>query len=331
MVVALNDTISNMGMRGQEASTSVGQRLLQANFNINALRTLGTLQKDEWILFDTAVIDIARKNLVITQLLMSQGLSFSLPNALGHTRIEWEKVSDMEGAEITMSGLSESQNDRVIYDLDGMPVPIIHKDFNINLRALSASRNRGESLDTTQARVASRKVAETIETIVFDGATVLGSSNPIYGLTTAPYRNTGSLSESWLTATGDVIVKDTIAMINALIADNMYGPYVMFIGSGVATRFSEDYKPESDKSIMARLLEIPQLSDIKWTKDLGDGEVLLVQMTDDVIQLVDGIQPTTIEWETHAGFLMHFKVLAIIFPRIRNDYLNQSGIAHYSE
>src|SRR5690606_21509504 len=152
-----------------------------SNFNVNALRTLGTLQKDEWILLDTEVIEVARKNLVITQDLMSRGLTFSLPNALGHTRLEWEKVSDMEGAIITMSGLSESQNERIVYDLDGMPIPIIHKDFNINLRALAASRNKGEALDVTQARFASRKVAETIETLIFDGATVLGANNPIYG------------------------------------------------------------------------------------------------------------------------------------------------------
>lgn len=327
--LVLNDTLQNFASQAMGGG-SAAKRLLQSGFKVQALRTLGTLQKDEWIAFDNAVIEVARKRLVITQELINRGLTWNLPNALGHTSIEWEKVSDMEGAIITMSGISESQNDRVIFDLDSMPVPIIHKDFNINLRTLAASRNKGEALDVTQARYAARKVAETVETLIFDGATVLGSNKPIYGLTTAPYRNTGTLGESWLTASGPTVVSDIIAMISAANGDNFYGPYMLFVGNGVSIRFAEDYKDDSDKSIMARIMEIAELSGIKASKDLDDGEVLLVQMTDDVIQLVNGMAPTTVEWDTHAGFVQHFKILAIIVPRIRNDFLNQSGIVHFT-
>jgi uncharacterized linocin/CFP29 family protein len=328
--VVISDSMQFNANGGTQFSGSAAQRLMASGFDPSALRTNGTLQKDEWILLDTEVVDIARKNLVITMDLMSRGLTFSLPNALGTTRLEWEKVSDMEGAIITMSGLSQSQNDRIVYDLDGMPIPIIHKDFNINLRALAASRKRGEALDVTQARIASRKVSETIETLIFDGATVLGANNPIYGLRTAPYRNTGSLSESWATADGTSIINDAISMAQMLVDDNMYGPYVVYIGTNVALRFAEDYKTDSDKTIMNRLMELPTIADVKWSKDLPANEVIMVQMTSDVIELVDGMQPTTVEWETHGGFVVNFKVMAIIIPRIRNDFLNQSGIAHFS-
>lgn len=330
MPMVIEDTLQNLARSPMAANSSAAKKLLASGFKVNALRTLGTLQKDEWVAFDTAVIEVARKRLVITQELIARGLTWNLPNALGHTSIEWEKVSDMEGAIITMSGISESQNDRVIFDLDSMPVPIIHKDFNINLRTLAASRNKGEALDVTQARYAARKVAETVETLIFDGATVLGTNKPIYGLTTAPYRNTGTLGETWLTASGTTIVQDVIAMISAAVGDNMYGPYMLFIGTGTSVRFSEDYKSDSDKSIMTRLMEIPELSGIKSSKDLDDGEVLLVQMTDDVIQLINGMQPTTVEWDTHAGFVQHFKILCIMIPRIRNDFINQSGIVHFT-
>lgn len=329
--MVLTDTIQNMGKRGGllNQSGSVAARLLASNFNVNALRTNGTLQKDEWVYFDNTVVQIARKYLVITQELMARGMTMNLPNALGHTMIEWEKQGDMDPAIITMSGLSESQNDRIIYDLDNMPVPIIHKDFNINIRALAASRNKGLPLDTTQAQIASRKVSELIETLIFDGASVLGSGKPIYGLRTAPYRNTGSLAESWLTSSGDSIVRDTNAMLTALDNDNMYGPYGMFIGSSVGIRFGEDYKSESDRSIMERLRTIENLAFIKTTKDLAPGEVIVFQLTPDVIDLVMGMTPTTIEWDTHGGMITNFKVMAIIVPRVRNDLLNQSGIAHY--
>jgi len=56
----------------------------------------------------------------------------------------------------------------------------------------------------------------------------------------------------------------------------------------------------------------------------------MLQMTSDVAEMVDGIQPTTVQWETHAGFVVHFKILTIMVPRLRNDQTNQSGIAHFS-
>lgn len=324
------EAIANNAEGGKVAFGDVASKLLASGGDINVLRPNGTLRKDEWIAFDNAVIEVAQKQLVGVADLMSRGLTYNLTNPLGHTRLEWEKISDMDPATLTMSGISESQNDRVIYDLEGMPIPIFHKDFNINLRALMASRNNGTPLDVTQARYASRKVSEAIESTLFKGATILGSNNPIYGYTTAPYRNTGSLSQSWMTADGTSIVGDILTMIGDLVNDNMYGPYVLYIPAAVGVRFGEDYKADSDKSIIERIREIDGISAVKTTKDLAANEVVLVQMTSDVIDMVDGMQPTTIQWDSHGGFVFHFKVMAIMLPRIRNDFINQSGIAHYS-
>lgn len=328
--VAITDSIAGFGGNSRNASGGVAARMLSSGFNVNALRTNGTLRKDEWIQYDTAVVEVARKRLGAVADLLSAGLRYNLSNALGTTRVEWETISDMDPADITMSGISQSQNDRVVYDLQGLPVPIVHKDFNINVRALEASRKTGQALDVTQAQYASRKVSEQIESMLFNGATVLGSNNTIYGYTTAPARNTGNLSASWLHATGEQIVGDILTMISALVADNMYGPYVIYVSAGVYVNMGEDYKAESDKTVLARVLEIPNIQAVRATKDLADGEVVMVQMSSDVVDMIDGLQPTTVEWESHGGFIMHFKVLAIMLPRVRNDYLEQSGIAHFT-
>lgn len=328
--VRIEDSLTVNGAGGTHVSGSVAQKLMSSGFNPQALRTLGTLQKDEWIAYDTAVIDVARFRLGAVQDLLSRNLRYRLPNALGKTRLEWERVSDMEDAMVSMSGISESQNDRIIYDLQGMPIPIIHKDFNINLRALMASRTTGETLDVTQARIASRKVSETIEGMLFNGATVLGSNNPIYGYRTAPNRNTGSLAASWATATGSQIVTDVLQMIDQSIGKNMFGPFVLYVSYGAMTHFAEDYKAEGDKTILDRIKAIPMIADVKATTYLASTEAVMVQMTDDVVDLVDGMSPTTLEWDSHAGFVAHFKVMAIMIPRIRTDMLNQSGITHHS-
>jgi len=324
---------------GGAVSGTLAQRLLETNFSVDALRPCAdpnsphvqaTLRRDEWIQYDTAIIEVAQQRLVGVQDLMSRGLTYDLPNALGKTSIEWETVSDMDEAETSMAGVTRAQNDRIDFDITSMPVPIVHKEFSLNIRALNASRTTGTALDTTQARLATRKVTEKIEQMLYLGSTVIGSNSPIYGYTTAPNRNTGSVTASWVTATGTQMLTDLIAMINAANAVNMYGPFIMYVPLAVFTHMGEDFKAESDKSIMTRLLETPNLTEIKSSETLTGTNILLVQMTSDVIDIIDGIQPTAVQWETEGGFVQNFKVMAIMPPRVKSTYTTQSGIVHYS-
>ena len=308
----------------------VAQALLENNFDVQALRTNTVLRKDEFIQYDERVVEVATQRLVGVADLMNAGLTFNLNNPLGTTQVEWEKVSEMTAASISMGGLTSSQNDRVTFDLDSLPVPIIHKDFQINIRALEASRNRGDALDTTQAEIAARIVSETAESLLFTGSNIAGTNNKIFGYTTYTDRNTGSVTASWLTATGEQIVNDVIAMIGAAQADNMYGPYMLYVPNAVLVAMGDDYKSNSDKTIIQRVMEIPGIMGIRPTKDLTGTNIILVQMTRDVVDLINGLEPTVVQWESHGGFLINFKVLAIMVPRIRSDKTGQCGIVHYS-
>lgn len=323
------DFVTHSG-NGVTGSGDLAQRLLSSGFNVNALRPNGVLRKDEWIQYDTAIIEVARQRLVLVKDLMSAGLRYPVRNALGKTRVEWERSSDMTPARVSMSGLAESENDTIDFDLTGIPLPIIHKDFNINIRKLAASRETGEALDTTQAEIASRKVAEAMEDLTLNGSTVLGSNNTIYGLRNALNRNTDSLTGNWNAATGENIVSDTLKMIAALVADNMYGPYVMYVAQDAFTHFGADFKDESDRTIMERVSAIPSISSIRALPTLPSGQVIMLQLTRDVVDIVDGMQPTTVQWATRAGFQVNFKVFAIMVPRTKSDKNGQSGIAHFS-
>jgi uncharacterized linocin/CFP29 family protein len=329
-MLQIADSLGRAGPNGSLSASPIAQKLLAANFNANALRTQATLRIREWIQYDTAVIDIARRQLVGIQDLVAAGLTYPIQDALGITRIEWEKISTMTPAEISMSGLTQTQNDRQEFGVDSVPLPIFHKDFKINVRQLHAGRRLGTPIDTTQAQLASRLVTERMETVLFAGATVLGSNTPLYGYTTALNRNTGSVTASWTTATGSQIVTDVLAMINAATADNMYGPYMLYVPSAVYVAMGADFKANGDRTIMERVLAIPGIKGIKQTKDLTASNVLLVQMSADVVDIVDGMQPTTLEWETAGGFEVNFKVMAIMVPRMKSDYVAQSGIVHYS-
>lgn len=325
------DTIS-AGRGGLVGSGDVAMKLLQSGFNINALRANDVLRKDEWLQIDRTLIEIARKRLIMVGLLMSRNLQYNISNGLGTTILEWERVSDMEPANVSMSGVTEGEGDTLEYDLQSMPLPIIHKDFTINIRKLHASRTTGQPLDMAQVELASRLVSETTEAMVFNGHATRVGNSVIYGLLTQPDRNVGAVTGDWdlIATTGANKVADTIAMIQAAQDDDMYGPYVLLVTQTAFTNLAEDYKAESDKTQMARLNEIPGIEAILPSKDMPAGSIALVQLTRDVIDEVVGLQPTVVQWESRGGMMLHFKVMSIMIPRVRSTQSGQSGIVHFS-
>jgi len=324
-----NLTLNNADSNG---FGSVASRLMCNGLNINALRTNAVLHKDEWEQFDAVVVEVARSRLVGIADLQDANLVVSIPNAMGVTTVQHETMSDMSDASIDMSGLTEAEADRVLFQPVNTPLPIIHKDFHISLRNLSSSRRLGLPLDTTQIAVATRRVADRMEDLLFNGTTVGAGGGTIWGYTNAPTRNTGTVAASWaLAATaGTSILDDLLAMIAIAQSDNMFGPYQLYVSVPVYTRLLNDFKTNSDKSILGRILEIPDIRGIKSTTRLSGTNVLLVQFTSDVVDLLDGLQPTPVFWETQGGMMLNFKVMAITAPRVKADQSGRSGIVHFS-
>ncbi len=323
------DTISMQG--GQlMGSGDVATRLMQSGFSIQALRTNAVLRKDEWSQLDTALIEVARQRLPLVSALVAAGLSFPIGNGLGTTILEWEQVSDMEPADVSMSGVTEGAKDTLEFTLQSMPLPIIHKDFTINVRKLEASRTLGQPLDVTQAELAGRLVAEATENMVIDGhATRVGASR-IYGLDTVPNSNAITMTALWDTTSIAVdYVTDTLAGIAALETDFMFGPYLLIVNYTTWNRMQNDYIATdiTGKTIKQRVMDIDQITNVIPSTDVGANTAYLVQLTRDVIDEVIGLQPTTVQWETQGGMMMHFKVMSIMIPRVRFTATLQSGVA----
>lgn len=314
-----------------------GERLLKAMtegrpITTAELRTCDTLRKDEWKFFDEALIQEGVIRLRGIADLISAGLTMSVPNALGKTLVEYEKITDMEAAITSLDGLARSDNDRQTFELGSVPLPITHKDFNISIRTLSASRERGESLDTTQARTAGRLVSERLEYMLFNGGpTFMGV--PIYGYTNHPNRNTGGFSAGTWSAgarTGAEILTDQLAIISALQADGFNGPYWTYVSANMSTKLEEDFKANSDRTIRERLLTIDELQAIRVVDQMPTNTVITVQATRDVVVLVDGESLRTVQWDIYGGFAVAFKALAIQIPLIRAAASGKSGVYHMS-
>lgn len=322
--------------RGGELSSSgsFGLRILQANGNIAALRTLSVLRYDEWKEYDKAVVSLARGRFTMVKDLLGAGLRYSLANPLATMQIIWDRIGTFDDAQIDMTGEAADIRDRLEYAQDSLPVPIIHKGFRVNIRHLMASRNYGQGIDVTHAQEATIKVVEMIEKLFLIGNFSAGSAaGRVYGVTTYPYRNTGSLTAAWTSATAAQIFADVNAMVATLESKNMFGPYGLYIPANYAQVLRKDYDTDAgtiSRSIAKRLMDIEGLQYIKTNQFLPANTVVLIQLSPNVIEVIDGIQPRVIEWSTEGGMVSLFKVMAIMLPRIKRDGLDQCGIAHYA-
>lgn len=340
----------------QGGGSGIAERLIANNMNVNVLRPFmdkdgrayvnnsspggkpvlvnnATLRREEWLALDTAVVGAARRRLIGVQDLYSRNLVYRLSNGLGSTVLETTVMSDTTDAEISMDGAVRMKKDRPDFTPGYLPLPLIHKDFQLDIRTLTASRNKGQALDTIQAESAARKVAEMAEFLLFNGYNSFAfGGGTLYGYTDHPQRNIYTLEASWTdsSATGETMLRDVIAMTQASIDDRHYGPWVLYVPTGYSAPLSEDFKANSDKSVRSRLMEVNGILDIRVADFLEDDNIVLVEMSTDNVRMVEGLSIQTVQWATEGGMILNFKVMAIMVPQIRADYDGRSGIAHGS-
>jgi len=307
------------------------------NIQVNAE---ATLRHNEWVFLDKALYNIKEQRLGAVQDLVAAGLIYPLGNAMGTTVLEWHDVGDAMTAVVSMDGATRGPNDRITYQYNYLPIPIIHVDYEINLRELEASRNLGNPFDTTLAERSARRVLETLEDMLIGNATAYSygatdsrGRNSIYGYITHPDRNTVNLSIPWnnsaMTAAG--ILQDVLEMKQALLNAYFEGPYQMYIPSAYETVLDDDYDTSTPgTTIRERLLKIGGIKGIKVMNRLPADNIIMVQMTSDVVRLVQGFDLQNVEWATEGGMLSKYKVMTISVPQIRSDRNSRCGIVHVS-
>lgn len=315
-----------------QGSSGISKVLLANNMNIESLRTNDTLLYDEWKQIDETVLAAARRRLVGVQDLLSRNLTYSF-DGLSRTVLGYQSTSVAGSAELSMDGISRTKKDRPVNAINYLPLPIISQDFAFSVRQLNESRNGGLPIDTRMAEEAARSVAETAEQILFQGASSYTyGGGTIYGYTDEPQRNTYTLTAPWdgSGATGTTILADVLAMKQGLVADRYYGDYMVYIPTAYETVIDGEFKAESDKSIRTRLLEISGIAGIKVIDFMPANSVIMVQMSSDVVRMVEGLPINTVQWDSEGGMQVNFKVMTILLPQIRHDYHNKSGVMHGS-
>jgi uncharacterized linocin/CFP29 family protein len=304
------------------------------NYTNLPIQTNATLRRDEWINLDTTVLQISESRLNGVKDLMDKGLVYTLGNAMGTTVLEYEDISDALEAELTMDGITRAKNDRVDFQTVYLPIPIIHADYQINARQLASSRTRGNPLDTTMAERAARKVAERLESMLFTNTTYPYAGGTIYSYVNHPDRNQVTLSVNWDASAKSSrdILDEVLSLKQAAIDAFHYGPYQLYIPTSYETVMDEDYEDtgttSTNKTIRQRILDIENINGVKVVDTLPADNVLLVQMTQDVVRLVKGMDIQNIHWQEEGRFVNKYKVITIQVPQIRSDQEGNSGVVH---
>ncbi len=289
-----------------------------------------TLRKDEWKLLDDVIVKAAKERLRLVEDLKAAGLTFTIPQGMGKTVLETETQGDVNEAIISMDGTAESPDDRPEYELGHLPLPITHKDFQFSARQLLTSRNGASPLDTTSSSLAARKVAEAIEKITlgiisrytYGGGLISGLTNFAPRLTQTL---TSPTAAGW---TGTTFLNEVIAMRTQSRAAFHYGPWMLYVAPAWDAHLDSDFKAQSDRTLRERVKAVSGINDIKTLDFLTGYDVILVQMTTDIIRMVIGMDITTLQWDTKGGMQKNFKVMAIMVPQVRADFNNRTGIVH---
>lgn len=323
--------------RGEDGQTYVNR--LTSNGKIEVVRvanTPGLLRREDWVELDKAIVQQAVQRLKLVQDIRGAGLNYSIPNGMGKTMLETEVMSDTMEASISMDGLRKGPADRAEFDIKHLPLPLVHKDFFISARQLAASRNGGSPFDTTMGGQAGRRVAELVEKLTSGTyGTFTYGGGQVQGLTNFVDRNTQVITAPDITAwTPDTTVNDVLNMRDKLRLDNMFGPYGLYHSADWDIYMDKDYRDVSSVLSLTLRERLAKLAGISWIKSLdylgtqGSFNLVLVQMTSDVIRMVLGQDFTTIQWESSGGMQINFKVFCILVPQLRSDFAGQCGVCH---
>ncbi len=311
---------------------------VEAGMTFPSFRAASPLPPRAEVLVDQAVLNVGRQRLTFVADLLSEGLVYNLPDPMGTPFLEWNSQNRIGAAERVMVPSHRGERGLAAMTQGRIPVYCTTDFVSFNLRELATARRAGIALDTSSIEQKIRSINEAIEDAAINGATtfdgqtlqVAGYTAP--GLLNAPNANTGNLTSAYWDSTPDgaAVVGQVQTMIAALQADNFFGPYNLYIPTAIATYFAADYSAtKGENSIIDRLEKIQaggRTLRVRQADFMPATKVALVQMSNDVVDMVVGQQPTVIPYTSVNGMEFNNLIVAVMVQRFRSDYDSNSGV-----
>jgi len=306
------------------------------NFTSNAT----VLSKDQWMVLDTAVLTASRKRMRAWADLRASNTMGGI-DGMSTPVLAFERLTDAGEAIVDMDGMTEGRNFAPKFALDGMALPITHSDFFLSQRFLSTSQARGgAAADTLRAEMSARRVGETIEQTLIGSQTLThiagdiaaiggtsGQTGPVYGYLNHPDRITKTNMTTPTGSNGPTVLSEWLAVRELMYAQNFYGPFMIYCSSDYDQHLDNLFSTTepSAGTLRSRLLQIEGVQDIRrldYLTAASNPYTLIWTQMGDEIQAVNGMEVTTLQWESMGGMRLNFKVMGIQVPRIRSVNVN---------
>ncbi len=309
-----------------------------------------TLRKEDWLLFDRAVKKATRQRLSGWNDLVSRAGVYNV-NGMGKMILEHETMNDPQKAKVDMFGESEGEDDKHLFQLEGLPLPITHSGWHFWKRHLQISRNSpGFSLDTLRAEAAGFRIGEMTEKILIGTETGLayggasthvggyGRTSQVYGYTNFTNRNTKTDVTTPTGANPNATVDDVLEMREQMYQDGFFGPFIIYhstdwdrwMDSDYAFVNSTGWAVNPNMTLRQRLKAIDGIADVKrldyLTASANPYTFIMVQMSQNVCRAVNGMDLQVLQWEEKGGQKLLFKAMCIYVPQLFADYNGNCGI-----
>ncbi len=303
-----------------------------------------TLPRDAWIQIDANIRKATRQRLNAWEDLKASSTVGGF-DAMGKMTFEYQAMNDPGEAVVSMDAVADARTDRPLFTPTSIPLPITHSEFFFTAREIAVAKNGNMPLDTAMGEAAGRRCAEMVErtTIGTETGVTFGTqssgilahrgTSTVYGYTNFPYRVTKTDLHTPVTTAPENVIEDIIEMRETMYTNGYFGPFMVYHSTGYDRFFDDDYFRTGGTAVTRTLRErigsIDGIQGIKRLDYLTSGyQLVMVDMNSETAQAINGMEITTLQYESKGGLRINFVVMCIQVPLLRAPYNGVAGIIH---
>ena len=292
----------------------------------------GTVRHEDFLVIKDMIIEVRRHELTAIDDLMT-GSGLQVDAAITDQLVGFENINEFQEAQQEMNPTSFDNNDTVFTE-DFVPNPITHSSFSVPFRQQGFQYKSSLGMSESIRQVAERNQ----DTLINGNSTLLvsfqGSNFQIFGYTNHPDRGIDSISDWTIASNSELIVTETVTALGLMHTGQggvKNDSVILYLANDIWTNVQNDFKAESDKTIMARLLQIAQIKEVKPVDKLADGNALLVEMLPRTIQIAVAQDIIVVPHvKTNPMSPQHMTAYSAMTHMIKSDSNSNTGVMHLS-